>query len=327
MEKLKTLAPKIDVDAAIHHAVGELRKSDVAIAQMRSQYLSLTVNGVDDKEGLQVVTEARKDVKKLRCAIEKRRKELKADADRFGKAVNTEANRLKEMIEPIESYLIDQETSVQRELDRLAAEAEAAKQAKIQQRIDRLNAARCRAEPMLIPLMDDEEFEEYFATEQAAAEKILKEQEAERLRLEEERKALEAQRAELERLQAAERQRLEEERQALAAQMRAEEDARRQREADEQKIRDAERAELERLQKIEAERKAAEEAAKLESQRKAAEEARLKRDAELKPIREQLQVLAKRVADHQIPHSLDAYTLQIQRILGVAAVEIASLAD
>lgn len=327
MEKLKALAPKIDVDAAIHHAVGELRKSDVAIAQMRSQYLSLKVNGVDDKEGLQVVTEARKDVKKLRCAIEKRRKELKADADRFGKAVNTEANRLKEMIEPIESYLIDQETSVQRELDRIAAEAEAAKQAKIQQRIDRLNAARCRVEPMLIPLMDDEEFEEYFAAEQAAAEKILKEQEAERLRLEEERKALAEQRAELERLQAAERQRLAEEREALAAQMRIEEDARRQREVEEQKVRDAERAELERLQKIESDRKAAEEAAKLEADRNAAEEARLKREAELKPIREQLQVLANFVADLDIPAGLEPYKLHIRGILEEAADKIGDLAD
>lgn len=308
MPELNTLTPKFDVDDAIEYAVTQLRKSDLAISEMEEQYLPLRVNGVDDKEGLIVVTEARKTAKKIRCQVEKTRKELKADANRYGKAVDDEAKRLKGMIEPIEQHLIDQENAVQKELDRIKAEEEAAKERKIEARIDRLNENRLRVEPQLIRLMDDKEFEEYFSELQESAKKEAEEREAERLRLAEEQRRLEAERKELE----AERQR-------LAEIAKAEEEKRAEERAREQ-------AEIERLRAIEREREQQERKAKEIEEAKRAEEARLKREAELKPIREQLETLATSLEKTTWPESLGRFDSELSRILCDAARAMRELA-
>lgn len=308
MPELNTLTPKFDVDDAIEYAVTQLRKSDLAISEMEEQYLPLRVNGVDDREGLMVVSEARKTAKKIRCQVEKTRKELKADANRYGKAVDDEAKRLKGMIEPIEQHLIDQENAVQKELDRIKAEEEAAKERKIEARIDRLNENRLRVEPQLIRLMDDEEFEEYFGELQESAKKEFEEREAERLRLAEEQKKLEAERKELE----AERQR-------LAEIAKAEEERR----AAERK---KEHAELERLRAIERERELKERKAKEIEEAKKAEEARLKREAELKPIREQLNTLASSLEKTTWPESLGRFDSELSKIICDAARAVRELA-
>lgn len=335
---LNTITPKIDVDAAIENAVSQLSSSDASIADMRKHYMPLKVSGIDDEAGLVAISTARKEVKSLRCKIEKRGKELRADATRFGKAVLDEVKRLKEEIEPIETHLIEQENFVQRENDRIAAEAEEARQKKTQARVDRLNAAKCRVEVQLIKLMDNEEFEEYFAEEEAKVLRVEKEQEAERQRLDEERKKLETERAKILTDQEAERKTLDAERAEIAEKQKAEEarltairdteDAERKKlEEQQREANEKQEAELQRLRKIEADRAAAEENKRQEAEQKKAEEARLKREAELKPIREQLQVLANCVANLDIPETLAAYAKDIRGVLDEAADKIGNLAD
>lgn len=53
--------------------------------------------------------EARKALKKVRTSVEAKRKELKEDALRYGQQVDQAAKELRELIEPIEAYLEEQE--------------------------------------------------------------------------------------------------------------------------------------------------------------------------------------------------------------------------
>mgnify|MGYP001609035483 CR=1 FL=1 len=58
----------------------ELQKFNVAdavIAKMSAEYLPLKVKGLDDKEGLKKVHDARMVIKGKRIEVEKKRKELK----------------------------------------------------------------------------------------------------------------------------------------------------------------------------------------------------------------------------------------------------------
>jgi DNA repair exonuclease SbcCD ATPase subunit len=294
-EQLNELTPTIDVDAAIDHAVKQLSESDASIQQMRDKYMPLRVSGINDSKGLKVVTAARKEVKRLRCAIENRRKELKADATRFGKAVDTEANRLKDMIAPIESHLVEQEAVVAREKERIAKEAEEARQRKIQERVDRLNAARCPVDLQLIQSQTDDEFETYAKDLEQQTRRKEAEEAAERKRLEEERQKLKA-----------ERQRLQEEQDKLNAE------------------REAEQRELERLRQLEADQLAKEQAEQREAQRKAEAEKRRKREESLRPVREQLGVFAGNVESmiDALPESLIEYRTVVQSALAGAASQI-----
>lgn len=338
MSELNTLTPKFDVDDAIENAVSQLKQSDTAILELEEQFLPLKVNGVDDKQGLKVVTEARKTAKKIRCQVEKTRKELKADANRYGKAVDDEAKRLKSLIEPIEQHLIDQEETVQRELDRIKAEEELAKENKIEARIERLSENKLRVEPQMIRLMDDEDFEEYFSKLREAAKLEADQREAERLKLAAEKEQLEKERQEL----AAEKERLEEqaraEQQKRDAELEAERQKLREQEEAAEKVRAEERAkqqaELDRLKKLDDERQAAEaerlrkeQEATVAAEAKEAEEARLKREDELKPVREKLNALASQLEQLEIPKGLSEIDGDVFLILEGAAAEIRALAE
>jgi hypothetical protein len=93
------------VDAAIVHAVAEIAKTDAAIEQIREEYLALTVTSPQDQTGYKSAETALKKVVRIRTNVEKTRKELKADSVRYGKAVDGEAKRIREAIEPIEEHL------------------------------------------------------------------------------------------------------------------------------------------------------------------------------------------------------------------------------
>ena len=93
------------VDSAIEHAISEIAKTDAAIEQIREEYLQLVVAGPQDQAGFKSAETALKKVVRIRTSVEKTRKELKADSVRYGKAVDAEAKRIKEAIEPIEEHL------------------------------------------------------------------------------------------------------------------------------------------------------------------------------------------------------------------------------
>src|SRR3972149_8395159 len=120
----------------------ELKKFDVAdavIAQWNKDYMTLTVSGLDDKDGYKAVKEARITVKGKRVEVEKKRKELKEDSLRFGKAVDAEAKRITGLLEPIELQLSKQEDDYDAEKERVKQQVIRKEQERMQARADKLH--------------------------------------------------------------------------------------------------------------------------------------------------------------------------------------------
>lgn len=204
-----------------------------ALEQLVSESSSLTVAGVNDKEGLAAVRKARIDLKNYRTSIEKRRKALKAESLEYGRQVDGTAKALTAIIEPEEKRLEHEEGIVEREKARLAQEAEDRRKATLERRLGQLrdcmtpdgNSYIARGyDPVALAGMTDEAFHELLRAEQDAKDKydrdeaarkaeqdrIAAEQRAESERLAKEKAELDRQRAEQEKA-AAEQRRIEQE--------------------------------------------------------------------------------------------------------------------
>jgi hypothetical protein len=105
--------------------------TDTAINKMKTEYMALKVVGVDDSTGCQIVHDARIVVRDHRIAVEKTRKDLKADALEYGRKVDAEAKRITALLEPIESYLQEQEDIVKKEQERIKMEKIKAEEARV----------------------------------------------------------------------------------------------------------------------------------------------------------------------------------------------------
>ena len=93
-----------------------------AAESWRVKALACKVTDATDLRGMKFARESRLALKEIRVAAEKKRKEAKEDSLRKGKAIDGFANILKAAIEPIESYLEDQEKFAERaEAARIAA--------------------------------------------------------------------------------------------------------------------------------------------------------------------------------------------------------------
>jgi len=95
--------------------------TEAALEKMQ-EYLELTITGIDDEAGFSLVHQARMVVKGHRVAVEKRRKELKADALEWGRKVDSEAKRLYGLMEPVEIHLQAEEDKVTKEKETIKAE-------------------------------------------------------------------------------------------------------------------------------------------------------------------------------------------------------------
>jgi hypothetical protein len=123
----------------------ELKKfnvTDSAIAELSMQYMPLVINGIDDKEGLKAVNAARKIVKGYRIDVDKRRKELNADALEYQRRINGEAKRITALLEPIETHLANEEKKIEDELERIKREKEAVEAARYQERVKKLTGLK-----------------------------------------------------------------------------------------------------------------------------------------------------------------------------------------
>lgn len=280
------------------------------IAEKVEQYGALTIASIEDQAGYKAVRDARLDLKKVRVSIENRRKELKADALKYGQQVDAVARELTALIEPTERRLESEEKRIDAEKVRIKEEAEKAKQRKLQDRVNAIAPTGAQIPLGTLQSMSDDEFAVYLAecqeehriaSEKRAAEeaerKRIEAEEAERRKAEESRQA-----AEMEERRRIEQQRLEEERQRLAAE-RAELD--RQREAQEAEAQEAEarriaeeRARIEAEQRAKAEAEAAERRAKEKAEKEAAEQAR--REA-LRPDREKLLTVVSAIRSITVP--------------------------
>jgi hypothetical protein len=111
--------------------VVEYNVTNAAIAEMKDMYMGLVITDLEDTEQYKVVHTAHMTVRGVRIDVDKKRKELKSDALAWGKKVQTEANRIFALIEPIETHLKGEKARVQDEKDRIEREHQEAIDAKI----------------------------------------------------------------------------------------------------------------------------------------------------------------------------------------------------
>lgn len=226
---------------------------------------------------------ARLELKNLRVSADKKRKELKEDSLRMGRAIDGANNILLSIIVPIERGLEDIEKAEER---RIAEELRQRTEARIAEFSPYITPG------MLMPplgVMTEEQFQATLADAKLVYQ----------MKLEASRKA-EAERIEREAAEARERLRIAEENERLRkeaaereAQMKAEREAAaaKQRELEEAARKERERVEAER---VAANRKALAEREKVEAAARAEREAREKAEAEAKALRD---AQAKREAD------------------------------
>ncbi len=103
----------------------EIVKFDITtaeITEMSSQYMKLTIKSIADKKGFGIVHDARMDVKGKRVAVEKQRVKYKAKILEVGREIDSDANTIFTLLEPIESHLQREEQAISDEKARVAAE-------------------------------------------------------------------------------------------------------------------------------------------------------------------------------------------------------------
>ena len=138
MTELTTQNTGITIEEQIGQALKKMPYTEATIAKLKSEYMTLKTNGVDDKAAYEAVHAALMTMVKVRTSIELSRKALKADALTFGRAVDTEAERLTKLAKPTEQYLLEQRDIVDKEMDRIKAEKDAQEQARLQGRVAKL---------------------------------------------------------------------------------------------------------------------------------------------------------------------------------------------
>jgi len=109
----------------------ELQKFDSvvpAIEELKEQFLPLHINSIEDKKGYKTVAEGLSYIVSKRTAIEKKRKELKADSLEFGRRVDGRAKEITDMLSPIETHLKSEKEVIDNQLAEIELRKEAEKQ-------------------------------------------------------------------------------------------------------------------------------------------------------------------------------------------------------
>lgn len=274
--------------------------TDATISEMREKFLPLAIQGIQDKQGYIAVHEARMSVKAVRIEVEKTRKELKEESLRWGRMVDGEAKRITELLLPIEKDLETKQKAIDDEKERLKAEREREAKERLSRRVQALVAEGVVATAIDLQALDcltDESFAAEVArakklneerkakeAEEATAKKaeeeriakVAAEQEAERARLAAIDKEQQERAAKLKADEEAHAARIKAEQDAAAAKIKAEEDRIAKEKADFEAQKQKEADEKRRAEELEvAKKKAADEAL-------AAEKARVEREAEEK---------------------------------------------
>lgn len=238
--------------------------------EILATYKDLKVTDVNDFATMAEARDLRLKLKEIRVSVEKKRKELKEDSLRTGKAIDSVAKKVKEEIEPAEKYLEEQEKFAEIK----AAEAKAKVTT---QRLTKLAEYTTDVTVYSVEDMSVEQFDTLVAGLEAQKQQRIKEEkEAEAARLAE-IEAEKKRQAEIE----AENAKLKAEAEAREKALEKEREAERKKQAEIDAKRDAEiqaereKAEAERLKREEVERK----------QREQEEiQARIKAEAEAKEL-------------------------------------------
>ena len=121
--------------------ITELKKYDEIVPkvqELKDLFMNLEIKSIDDKEGYTKVKDGLRFMITKRNEIEGKRKELKADSLKFGKAVDDRAKEIQDMIAPIEDYLRTQKDLIDSQLKAIKEKEEAEYRNKIGKRIERL---------------------------------------------------------------------------------------------------------------------------------------------------------------------------------------------
>ena len=196
----------IDIEPRQEQGLVDYNLTDQAIQALSDKYMPLVITDLEDEGQLKTVHEARMDIKGRRVAVDKQRKELKKEALAWGKKVDSAAKHIFGQLLPIEEHLMAEEIKVLEEQNRIKEK----ERVKIQARVDELLTQNCVKPFMEVATLTDEEYdtllfdatETYtyelerkaeekaaFKKEKARLAKIADEQDAERIKLENERKA------------------------------------------------------------------------------------------------------------------------------------------
>lgn len=237
-----------------------------AINKMKAEYLTLKVKGLEDKEGLIKVHDARIAVRDYRIAVEKLRKDLKADSLEYGRQVDAIAKKFTLELEPIEAYLAKEEEVVEAEKTRIKEEKKRAEAEVLNKRIQELAKYGAAADVNHLSALSDELFNNLLTNHRIEWEAAIakKEAEAKAQKEESEKLALEKKAFEAEQAKAREEQeKVRKENEAKEAEIRKQQEAiesekreiQRQKELEEAKKIAAEKAKVEERNRIEQEQK------------------------------------------------------------------------
>jgi len=192
-ETIKTVSP-------IETALAKENVTNQVIQKLKESYLGLTINGLEDKKGFKAVEDARKECKSIRTLAVRICKKGREDAIQTQKDWIAKEKEVVAEIEVVEGYL-ESESNKIKELEKKIL-FEAAQKEKLHARKEKLSLIGFEVEDAELLKIDDNQYDALYND---FYKKHLEEQ-AEKLRLENERIA--AQKAEEERIKREEEQRI-----------------------------------------------------------------------------------------------------------------------
>lgn len=180
---------------------------------IRALAKKLTGLKADTPNGYQLVKNGIADVRDLRVGVEKKRKELKEDAIRYGKLVDGEAKRITDALVAIEEPLKAEKEKADNAKELEKKQIAEAKQRALQDRIDALGLVGLWKNPIIVAEWTEEEYQTELALakdawetklrkDAADAEEAKRAEEARQEEIRKEKEEIEKDRAELAQLKA-----------------------------------------------------------------------------------------------------------------------------
>jgi multidrug efflux pump subunit AcrA (membrane-fusion protein) len=97
--------PEPSLEIVISRELKRFTLADAGIAALQAKYGTMSIDGLDDKDGYKAVKEAWGEVRTTRTALQKKGLEIRDDYNKIAKAISGEEKRLLELIKPLEEHL------------------------------------------------------------------------------------------------------------------------------------------------------------------------------------------------------------------------------
>lgn len=144
--------------APVEQSVALFDLTEAAISQLSEKYYDLTIDGIDDKEGFDLVHKGRMHIRDLRVQVKKTHKELKAPVLQHGRMIDAAMKKIMLLLLPVYQRLEETEMKITDEKERLKRIEAEKKAAELQRRIAAMKAVDWIATVDTIEPMTDEEF-------------------------------------------------------------------------------------------------------------------------------------------------------------------------